>query len=126
MKKPNKEINWYKTKYPYMLLSHIEMFEDDMKQKKVSKVSRERGFLKRYKEVQGKPHDMGYRYKNRTHKWLHERENFIKRHLAQVIKKNEPLYDQNGMPTRRTLSFYAWAFDPMPQMTRKARLKKRR
>jgi len=121
-----KQIKYFTTSYPYMLLSHIELFEDDMKEQDVSKVSRERGFLKRYKEVQGKPHDMGYVNKKNYELWLRRRENFIKRHMAQVTKNNEQLFDNDGNPSRRMLSFYAWAFDPIPQLTRRARLKKQR
>lgn len=121
-----RERNTYRSQYPFMPLNQILDFEKDMQDQKVSKVSRSRGFLKRYKEVQGDKDKMGYVQNiSYTQKWVHRRESFIKRHLAQVIKKNEPLYDTQGQPTRRTLAFYAWAFDPSPRQTRKARLKRR-
>ena len=111
-----------------MGLSVIKDFVNDMRKEDVSEISRTRGFLKRYKEVKGQPFKMGYmgieKYPYR--KWLQHRELFLDRTLAKVEKNNEVLYDREGQPTRRTLSLYAWAFDPSPQRTRKARLKKKR
>ena len=109
-----------------MSLPQILDFEKDMQDQKVSVISRSRGFLKRYKEVKGKPSDMGYKDKPYLRKWLHERELFLNRTLGKIRSTNEILYDEDGQPTRRTLSLYAWAFDPSPQRTRKARIKKKR
>ena len=123
-----KETSKFISKYPYMGLSVINDFVNDMRKEDVSEISRTRGFLKRYKEVNGQPFKMGYmgieKYPYR--KWLQHRELFLDRTLAKVEKNNEVLYDKEGQPTRRTLSLYAWAFDPSPQRTRKARLKKKR
>ena len=44
----------------------------------------------------------------------------------QANNNNESLYKADGQPTIRTLSFYAWAFDPSPQLTRRARIIKKR
>ena len=123
-----KETSKFISKYPYMGLSVINDFLDDMRKENVSEISRTRGFLKRYKEVNGQPFKMGYMKieKYPYKKWLQHRELFLDRTLAKVQKNNEVLYDKEGQPTRRTLSLYAWAFDPSPQRTRKARLKKKR
>ena len=114
------------SKYPYMSLSQIKDFEKDMEDQNVSVISRSRGFLKRYKEVNGIPSKMGYRDKPYLRKWLHERELFLNRTLGKIRSTNEILYKDDDQPTRRTLSLYAWAFDPSPQRTRKARIKKKR
>jgi len=126
MMKNKKEQSKFISKYPYMGLSPILEFEKDMEEKDVSIISRSKGFLKRYKEVQGKPHEMGYMNKPYMRKWLHHRELFLDRTLGKIRSTNEVLYNEDGQPTRRTLSLYAWAFDPCPQRTRKARLKKKR
>lgn len=44
--------------------------------------------------------------------WKKRRENFIKRHMAQVRKRREPLM-KNGRPTRRHLALIMWAYSPM-------------
>jgi len=93
-----------------------------MKSRKVSIVSREKGFLKRLIDVNGRYDRMGYVDKTHYEKWLRRRENFIKRHMAQVILTDESLYDIDNLPTRRTLSFFAWGYDPSPKDTRKARI----
>lgn len=123
-----KETSKFISKYPYMGLSVIEDFITDMRKEDVSEISRTRGFLRRYRQVKGQPFKMGYmgieKYPYR--KWLQHRELFLDRTLAKIRKNNEVLYDKEGQPTRRTLSLYAWAFDPSPQRTRRARLKKKR
>jgi len=124
--KNKKERSKFISKYPYMGLPTILDFEKDMEDKDVSIISRSRGFLKRYKEVKGKPFEMGYMDKPYNRKWLQHRELFLDRTLGKIRSTDEVLYDKNGQPTRRTLSLYAWAFDPCPQRTRKARLKKKR
>jgi len=117
-----KEQSKFISKYAYMPLFKIKDFEPMMQDKKVSVVSRTKGFLRRLKFVRGRYDRMGYVSTKNYEKWLQRRENFINRHLAQVEKRDEPLYDINNMPTRRTLSFYAWGFDPSPRDTRKARI----
>jgi hypothetical protein len=111
------------SKYEKMPLFKIKDFIPLMRVENVSRVSREKGFLRRLQVVQGRYDRMGYiNFKKNKETWLQRRENFIKRHLAQVIKRDEPLYQVNGLPTRRTLSFYAWGYDPSPNDTRKARI----
>jgi hypothetical protein len=111
------------SKFEKMPLFKIKEFEPLMKKENVSRVSREKGFLKRLKFVKGRYDRLGYvNFKKNRETWLQRRENFIKRHLAQVEKRDEQLYNVEGLPTRRTLSFYAWGFDPSPRDTRKARI----
>jgi hypothetical protein len=124
--KNKKEQSKHISKYPYMGLSGILDFEKDMQDQNVSVISRSRGFLKRYKEVKGRPHEMGYMKTPYMRKWTQHREAFLDRTLAKIKKNNELLYKDDGQPTRRTLSLYAWAFDPSPQTTRKARIKKKK
>jgi hypothetical protein len=45
--------------------------------------------------------------------WCRKREGFIERHMAQVRKRREPLW-QNGAPTRRHLALVMWAYSPTP------------
>ena len=117
-----KEQTIFVSKYEYMPLFKIKDFEPSMKKQGVSIVSRTKGFLKRLKKVNGRYERMGYVSRNHYEKWLQRRENFIKRHLAQVEKRDESLYDVKGLPSRRTLMFYSWGFDPSPRDTRKARI----
>ena len=121
MKSRTEQTNFV-SEYPYMPLFKIKEFIPMMKDKKVSIVSRKKGFLRRLMFVKGRYDRLGYVNRTNYEKWLQRRENFIRRHLAQVEKRDEPLYDIDNMPTRRTLSFYAWGFDPSPRDTRKARI----
>lgn len=71
----------------------------------VSVVARSpRGFLTAYRQAGGDPERLSPYWRNR-------RENFLKRHLAQVRAQGEPLY-RDGKPTRRHLALIAWAYSP--------------
>jgi hypothetical protein len=127
MKNKNKEQSLFVSNFEYMPLFKILEFEKMMEEKNVSLVSRKKGFLKRLKFVKGRYDLMGYVNKKKNcEKWMQRRENFIKRNLARVEKTDEKLYDIENMPTRRTLSLYAWGFDPSIKDTRKARIKLKR
>ena len=109
--------------YRYMKLEKIKVFEPLMKAKKVSKISRgltpKQGFLQTYKQEKGNIERMKKRtVKNTGQTWHEKRELFISRHMGAVEKNNELLFI-NGIPTRRTLALYAWAFDPSPKDTKK-------
>lgn len=72
----------------------------------VSEVARSpRGFLTAYFTSGGNLKRLG-------DYWITRRENFISRHLAQLVKRNEPLYKSPGHPTRRHLALIAWAYSP--------------
>ena len=77
--------------YPMLSLNYIKKFIPYAQQNNVSEVARsKRGFLTAYMNGQ------------LTEDWLHKRENFIKRHLAQ--------YKRGEM--RRRVAMIMWAFDP--------------
>ena len=109
--------------YKYMTLDEIKPFEGLMRDLGVSKVSRgvtpKQGFLQTYKQERGDLERMKTRcikYSGET--WHKKRNKFLARHLGAVMKNHE-LHFQNGIPTRRTLAFYAWAYDPSPKDTKK-------
>lgn len=106
-----------------MKLKDIEYFLPLMEKLQVSKVSRgkteKQGFFQTYKEEKGNVLRMKKRgVKNTTMTWHEKRKSFIKRHLG-AVKKNQEKFYISGVPTRRTLSFYAWAYDPSPKDTKK-------
>ena len=78
--------------FPLVPLEEVLLYEPDMKRLGVSKVARTpKGFLGVYKR--NMLDDV----------WIKRREAFIKRHLAQYVKK----------PTmRRWLALMAWAYKP--------------
>jgi len=94
---------------PHFLSSKVvERFVPMMRRKHVSEVARSpRGFLTTYLDVGGAPRRMGP-------DWLPRRKGFIARHMAQMIGNGEPLYDAQGLPTRRHLALIAWAYSPDP------------
>lgn len=80
-------------------------WEPTMARLGVSEVARSpRGFLRAYKSSRGMP----------SREWLARREGFVARHLAQMVKNDEPLYGEDGLPTRRHLALVAWAYSPDP------------
>lgn len=90
--------------FKFLTLAKIRKYEPEMKLKGVSEVARSpRGFLTAYKKAGS--------VKNLSDKWKIKREAFIKRHMAQVRKRKEPLF-KNGEPTRRHLALIAWAYSP--------------
>ena len=46
--------------------------------------------------------------------WWQRRNEFIARHMAQVRKGGESLWDSSGNPTNRHLGLIAWAYTPDP------------
>ena len=87
-------------------LSQIDRLLPLMRKKGVSKVARgQGGFLSAYRRAKG-------RLSHLTPYWKNRRKNFIKRHMAQVRKRREPLFTPDGKPTRRHLALVAWAYSP--------------
>ncbi len=71
----------------------------------VSEIARgPRGFLRAYRDADGDPDQL-------SPWWRARREAFLKRHLAQVEKRREPLWYE-GVPTRRHLALIMWAGSP--------------
>jgi len=86
----------------------IEKFIPMMERRGVSEIARSpRGFLTAYLNADGDPKKM-------HPDWLAKRDGFIARHMAQVIRNYEYLYDTSGSPTRRHLALIAWAYTPEP------------
>ena len=84
-----------------MSLSAVKRFEAQAADQGVSKVARSgRGFLTAYKQGELDPW------------WCKRRAAFIKRHMAQVRKRREPLWKPDGTPTRRHLALIMWAYSP--------------
>lgn len=82
-------------------LAVVTRFEREARAQGVSEVARSlRGFLTAYKN--GKLDSQ----------WCRRRAAFIKRHMAQVRKRNEPLWNAQGRPTRRHLALVMWAYSP--------------
>ena len=76
----------------------------------MSEVARsKRGFLHRYLTVGGEVDLLGF--DDKGVEWVRRRENFIKRHMAQVQNRGERLW-HDGRPTRRHLALVAWAYTP--------------
>lgn len=71
----------------------------------VSSVARSsKGFLSAYRRAGGDPNRL-------SDYWANRRDNFVKRHMAQVKKRGEPLWE-DGVPTRRHLALIMWAYSP--------------
>ena len=65
------------------------------------------GFLGQYRRAGGNPARM-------SEAWHRKRAGFLRRHWAQVHDRNEALWDDDGMPTRRHLALIMWAWSPHP------------
>jgi hypothetical protein len=89
----------------YLSLATIARFEPLAKKRGVSEVARgPRGFLPVYKRAGSSAKVDEY--------WRNRREAFIARHMAQVEQRNEPLWDRDGLPSRRHLALIMWAYSP--------------
>lgn len=106
-------------RYPWMKLKYTEPFIPLMKKRGAAKVARSyRGFYTAFKKAKGKPDKMGLTHPDTPNRdpypWRKRRQEFIARHMAQVNKNNEPLWDSSGNPTNRHLGLIAWAYTPDP------------
>lgn len=82
-------------------LATVKRYEKQAAAQGVSKVARSpRGFLSAYKDAELDPW------------WCQRRAAFIKRHMAQVRKRGELLWDKKGRPTRRHLALIMWGYSP--------------
>lgn len=94
--------------YPWLDLDTIKALEPLGKALGVSVVARSsRGFMGAYRRAGGDPRRL-------SAWWVNRRNNFNKRHMAQVKKRGEPLW-RNGVPTRRHLALIFWAYSPTPK-----------
>ena len=102
--------------FSYMILDDVLVAEPTAAVEGVSKVARSRrGFVRAYEKSDGRPDYMGVEKKTQED-WTQRRENFIARHMAQVKKRKEPLWE-GGEPTRRHLALMMWAYTPTPART---------
>jgi|GEM_PF-3138915 len=91
---------------PWLTLREIGLMEPLAQERGVSEVARGRGgFLEAYRRAGGNPWKV-------PEKWVRKRAGFIKRHMAQVLKRMEPLYEADWAPTRRHLALIMWAYSP--------------
>lgn len=91
-----------KSRYTFLPLRTVHKWEPLADHLGVSTVARSaRGFLAQYEQ-----HGRGL-----PPSWQRKRDAFIKRHMAQVHKRREPLM-ANGKPTRRHLALIMWAYSP--------------
>lgn len=89
----------------WMTLKSIRKYTPLARKLKVSKVARSpRGFMTAYVRAKGK-------VKNLSPYWRNRRNNFVKRHMAQVRKNRERLW-KKGKPSRRALALIHWAYMP--------------
>jgi len=95
-------------RYLFLSLRIVDRFVPLMEHLNVSEVARSKsGFLTAYRKVKGRGEHL-------SDYWLTQRDGFIARHMAQVRQKNEPLFYDDGLPTRRHLALIAWAYSPQP------------
>ena len=91
--------------YKYLDLELVRAFVSAAQKLKVSEVARSpRGFLRAYRTADGNPQLL-------SDKWDEKRAAFIKRSMAAVKKRKEPLWVK-GVPTRRHLALIMWAYSP--------------
>jgi hypothetical protein len=84
-----------------------------MRRQGVSEVARsKRGFLTAYKRSGGTPERLG-RDPKFGQDWVQRRNSFVARHMGQITKRGEPLWEGKN-PTRRHLALIAWAYTPDP------------
>jgi Cu-Zn family superoxide dismutase len=107
--------------FEWLPLSLVEKFIPLMERYNVSEVARgakpsaqtREGFIEAYDAVDGLKSKMRKRetgFSDQT--WDERRHAFVSRHMAQIEKRGEPLYQDNGDPTRHHLSLIAWAYSP--------------
>lgn len=95
----------------FLSLGKVKKYEPLARAWGVSAVARSpRGFLTQYKKAGGKASGL-------TPYWRNRRENFIKRHMAQLTGNREALWkfdkaSERYLPTRRHLALIMWAYSP--------------
>lgn len=95
-------------RHRFLPLSTIARYEPIARKRKVSEVARgPQGFLPAYKRA-GSPGEL-------PDYWRGRREAFIARHMAQVERRNEILWEVDGRPSRRHLALIMWAYSPDPR-----------
>jgi hypothetical protein len=109
------------TERPYsaLPLRVVLRYLDLMEARGVSEIARSpRGFVAAYRRAGG---DLS----RLTSDWIRRRQGFVARHMAQVLYREEPLFEEGGDPTRRHLALIAWAYSPEPSRLSKVRGRRR-
>jgi hypothetical protein len=112
---------------PYMTLAAANFFLKYAKARGVSKVARGEsksavtkiGFMQAYAKAKGDHKKLKTMMATPRQTWDERRNNFVARHMAQVTKRGEDLYETagkyKGWPTRRHLGLIMWAMTPDPR-----------
>lgn len=91
--------------YRFLSLRTIARYERIARELGVSEVARSsRGFLAAYKRAGGRASAL-------PESWHRKRNAFIKRHMAQAIKRAERLGGAE-LPSRRHIALIMWAYSP--------------
>jgi hypothetical protein len=107
--------------YPWMSLQDVLRAEPAARQRGVSQVARsQRGFMRAYEAAAGGPDRMGQESLT-GQDWTRRRENFIRRHVAQLTDAWD-----GDLPSRRHLALIMWAYTPTPGLTREWLKRQRR
>lgn len=69
------------------------------------------GFIEQFQKAKGDESKLKKMTFSKNQSWWDRRNGFIKRHMAQVKKRKEPLW-RNGIPTRRHFALLMWAYTP--------------
>ncbi len=103
-KVPTKDKAYGDPVWRIMPLKNVLKWVDDAKDEGVSDVARSaKGFLTAYKKA--------IKWDALSDEWKNKRDDFISRHMAQVKKTGEKLWD-GEKPSRRALAMIMWAFLP--------------
>lgn len=98
--------------YPFLSLATVNKYVPLAAKRGVSEVARSsRGFLAQYRRARGQGRSL-------DPWWANRRENFIKRHMAQVRGHGEALWKPDGTPSRRHLALIMWAYSPQASKLR--------
>lgn len=103
----------------WMSLDFAEAFRDLAAERGVSEEARSSdGFMGIYNRVNGNKEAMKDQWYSETYNWFDRRNDFVNRHMAQVERRNESLFEDDGSPSRRHLALIMWAYTPEPQKLR--------
>lgn len=100
--------------FPVLALDVAARYEPLARRRGVSQVARSsRGFFSAFKRAGGRLSHMG-KDPHSGQVWSTRRKGFLKRHMAQLVKDQEPLFLANGEPTNRHLALIMWGYSPRP------------
>lgn len=108
--------------YPWLSLEVVEASIPAMTRQGVSAVARgaqkskitKIGFIQAYRRAGGRPDSLKNMQARDGESWWERRHNFVARHMAQVEKRGEALFNARGQPSPRHLALIAWAYSPEP------------